>query len=395
VTSARTQALKVGTLVSGALVLLMVALLFVGRGQNFWQRKVQYQVHFLRTNGLLFGAPVALNGVNIGSVTGIGFPADPEARHITVDIEVTRRSAPRIREDTVASIRTQGVLGDKYVELSAGTPTAPPREPGSVIPAIAPVDYEAVLGQSGDIVDNIVELTASLRNVLQAIDRGEGLLGAIVRSREQGELTFGDIQQAIANLAKITAHAESIMESVERGEGFLGALVRDTSRAEVILSRLARSADQLEQFAQRLNTADGLMPRLIEDEDLGERLVSNIDATAKDLAEVTAKVKRGEGTLGALVNDPTLYDETTEFVKSTRKSWLVGLYRGIRGLWPFEGGGGDANGTENPTEERDDRIDLQDTSGSRTGDPDQGDAAPITATPVAGAAQADPPRQTR
>jgi phospholipid/cholesterol/gamma-HCH transport system substrate-binding protein len=329
------QAIKAGLLVGTAIVLLTIAVFVVGEGQNLWQRKVDYEIHFSRTNGLLVGAPVALSGVNVGSVVSIDFPPHPLARYISVQIEVGRKVMPRIRKDTVASIRTQGILGDKYIELAAGTPASPPLDGGAVIPELDPVDYEAVLGQSGDIVANIVELTASLRNVLQAIDQGEGLLGAIVRSSDAGELTFSAVHDTVTNLAAITERVEKIIAGVDRGEGLLGALVRDTDTAEGILVRLNRSAENLDRFAQRMNESNGLIPRLIEDRQLGDRITTNLETTTDDLADVAHKIRTGEGTLGLLINDRRLYDETTEFVRSTRTSWTFRLYRGIRGLWPF------------------------------------------------------------
>ena len=99
---------------------------------------------------------------------------------------MTRNVAPRLRENSVATIRTYGLLGDRYIELTAGSPDAAPVQPGGLLSSIDPIDYEAVLGQSGDIVTNIVEVTASLKDVLGAIQRGEGLLGAMVRNRELG-----------------------------------------------------------------------------------------------------------------------------------------------------------------------------------------------------------------
>jgi len=350
----RGQLVRVGILMSVALGTLMLGLMLIGEGQGFLRRKVHFHIHFSRTNGLLVGAPVALTGVNVGSVADITFPEDATARYIDVTIEVSRHVAPRVREDSIATVRTQGVLGDKYIELSAGTPTEPSREPGTVIPDVDPIDYEAVLGQSGDIVTNIVELTASLRNVLQGIDRGEGLLGAMVRNREQGELTFADIQQAVSNVAEITAYMESILASVERGEGLIGALVRDTDTAQGVLESLTRSTENLDRFTARLNSGTGLLPRLIEDEAYAERVLADLETTTHALADLTGKLDRGEGTLGALIQDRTLYDETTAFVRTTRTSWTFQLYRGIRGLWPFgDDGSAEASGTQGEALEAD------------------------------------------
>jgi hypothetical protein len=152
---------------------------------------------------------------------------------------------------------------------------------------------------------------------LQAIDRGEGLLGAVVRNRDQGELTFADVQHAVSNIAEITAYMESILAAVERGEGLIGALVRDTATAQGVLAGLTRSAENLDRFTTRLEQSRGLLPRLVEDEAYAERVLTDLETTARSLADLTAKMSRGEGTLG------------------TRKSWALQLYRGIRGLWPF------------------------------------------------------------
>lgn len=365
----RGQLFRVGVLVSGALAVLMFGLFLIGQGQNWLQRKVRYDIHFSRTNGLLVGAPVALTGVNVGSVVDIDFPREPRANYIEVEVEVARRIAHRIRKNSVASVRTQGLLGEKYIELSAGSPDVAPREPGSVIPEIDPIDYEAVLGQSGDIVTNVVELTASLRNILHAIDRGEGLLGAIVRNRERGELTFADIHQAVASIADITAHMEKIVASVESGEGLIGALVHDTDTAEGILESLTESAERINTLTRRFSSAQGLLPRLIEDDDLGQRVLGDVQTASRDMAELSEKLNRSEGTLGLLINDPTLYNEATAFVRTTRKSWALRFYRALQHLWPLGSDGkesADPGSVEIPSSPAEKEAQDHESSGGRT-----------------------------
>src|SRR5437879_5702545 len=166
------QTARVGFLVFVALAILIATIMSLGGEQKFWERKVQYEVHFARTNGLQVGAPVSLTGVTIGSVAEMRFPPDPTASYIQVLVNVLGEATPRIHDNSVATIRTFGLLGDRYIELSSGSPDAAPLPPGSLISSIDPVDYEAVLGQSGDIVTNAVEVTASLRVGLQATERG-------------------------------------------------------------------------------------------------------------------------------------------------------------------------------------------------------------------------------
>jgi phospholipid/cholesterol/gamma-HCH transport system substrate-binding protein len=317
---------KIGTLVSGALLLLMVTIFSLGQQQLLWSRKVEYDIHLARTGGLQEGAPVSLTGVPIGSVAELRFPSDPAEYYIEVTVRIDQRVAPRIRENTIASVRTFGLLGDRYIELSAGSPDSPPLPAGGLIASMDPVDYEAVLGQSGDIVTNVVEVTASLKTVLQAIERGEGLLGAMVRNKDLGESTLLSLERTMSNLQETTREVEMIFRRVSQGQGLLGRLTRDTKEGRALLASIERSASAIEEFTGRLNRSRGLVARMVEDEAYARRVLENLDRTAQSLADVGAKLERGEGTLGLLLNDPSLYQEARGLLGRARRNWLLRLF---------------------------------------------------------------------
>src|SRR5213593_2175871 len=275
--------------------------------------------------GFLVFVALAITGVTIGSVAEMRFPPDPTASYIQVLVNVLGDATPRIHENSVATIRTFGLLGDRYIELSAGSPDSPPLPPGGLISSIDPVDYEAVLGQSGDIVTNVVEVTASLKDVLGSIQRGEGLLGAMVRNRELGESTLVDLQHTMANVQETTRVLEKILRRVEHGEGLLGQLTGPSKEGDALLARVGRASRSLERFAGRLEAGKGALPQLVEDEAYARRLLGNLDRAIADLADVAAKLDRGQGTLGKLVNDPSLYHEAEGLVGRARGSWLLRL----------------------------------------------------------------------
>jgi len=322
------RTVKIGLLVATALAILMMTIFSLNQEQPFWERKVQYEVHFTRTGGLQTGAQVSLNGVPIGTVVELRFPADPAVSYIQVLVNVKGNLAPRVRENTVASIRTIGLLGDRYIELSAGTLDSPPVAPGGLIASTDPADIEALVGQGGDIVTNIVEVTASLKDVLGAIQRGEGLLGAMLRNRELGEATLVDLQRTMANVQSTTASLEKVLGRVDRGEGVLGQLTGDTQEARELLTHVRRSAKSLDTLTDRLNRGNGALARLMEDDTYARRVLGNLDRAMSDLAEVAAKLDRGEGTLGKLVNDPSLYHDVKALVGGARKSWLLRMLGG-------------------------------------------------------------------
>ena len=334
----RHQALRVGALAAVCLLIVALAVFYVGQEQRLFQRKVPYLVHFRHTNGLQVGAPVALTGVVIGNVEAMAFPPDVDAQFIVVHLRVVGDVAPRIRENSLATVRTLGLLGDKYIELTAGTTESPPLKPASVIASLDPIDYEEFLGQGGDVLTNIIEVTASLKSVLQSIDRGEGLLGELIRSRSGEAGVAEDIRTAVGNIERSSAAAARMVDDIEHGKGALGVLVTDSGRMNQILGRLETASVALERFTLRLQNGAGTLPRLIDDETYARTVLGDVERATANLAEISDKVNRGDGTLGALVNDPRLYRNVNGLFGGG-SGWLIGFYRGVRSLWPFGDGG--------------------------------------------------------
>jgi phospholipid/cholesterol/gamma-HCH transport system substrate-binding protein len=332
--ASRDRTLRVGVTVVVALAVIMAGTFLIGREQRFWERKQSYEIRFTRINGLRVGSPVSLTGVDIGSVQDVSFPSDPNASYISIGVRVSGRAAARIREDSTARIRTIGLLGDKYIEISAGSPQSPMLPQGSIIPSVDPIDYEALLGESGDIITNIVETTNSLRNVLAAIENGEGLLGQMVKNREQGATTLADLQKTVAHVESTAAALERMAKEVEAGKGAFGVLLKRGEEAQRLLANLDRAAAELAKITGRLETAQGALPQLIQDKQYGQELLRDLRALAANLAEVSEKINRGKGTVAELVNDPSLYHDAKGLISATRSSWMFSVYQGIRGIFP-------------------------------------------------------------
>src|SRR5947207_8777933 len=126
--------------------------------------EARYTIHadFTEVAGLTEGATVRLAGVQIGRVGGVHLPGQPGGK-VRVDLNIARRYADRIRKDSIARIETQGLLGDKVVEVTVGTPATPPLQPGEVLTAREPTDFARVLTQGADTARDAAALGAALR----------------------------------------------------------------------------------------------------------------------------------------------------------------------------------------------------------------------------------------
>jgi phospholipid/cholesterol/gamma-HCH transport system substrate-binding protein len=218
----------VGIFTLTALVLFAVFSLAVGSQSKWWQRHYTLRTSFRSVEGLMAGAPVKLAGVTVGRVGGVQFGRDPENNRVMVQLSVDRRFKERIREDSVASISTIGVVGDKYVELTVGKPQHKMLESEAFVASIDPPDLNKIVQQGDQIV-------ASLKELASGLTEGQGLLHALVYD-PRGERMLSDLAQSAADLRQTTSR-------LTRGEGTLGALLTDPSLYEN-LSNLVNGAER-------------------------------------------------------------------------------------------------------------------------------------------------------
>src|SRR6267142_3786579 len=122
---------RIGLFILVSLVLLFAIVYLLGERARYFERKYELVAEFTEVGGLIEGATVRLAGVQIGRVTGVIL--SPKAgTKVRVTMTVARRFHDRIRRDSEARIATQGLLGDKIVEITSGSPNAPPLGPGEV-----------------------------------------------------------------------------------------------------------------------------------------------------------------------------------------------------------------------------------------------------------------------
>lgn len=383
--------IKVGLLIVTALILLSVTIFLMGKERRFFENKVPFEIRFSRTIGLREGAPISLTGVRVGSVESLTFPRNVQENYIVVQIKVVGDVAPRVRKDTVARLRTQGVLGDKFIELSGGSPESEPVPPGGLISSVDPLDYEALLGEGGDVVQNFASVasslktilksaeegksllgqvvapehekkwidtannlrsaSASLKNILSSVEKGEGVLGQLVQNKEAGRAVMEDLKVGLHQLRKATESLQKTAQKIEQGEGTLGTLIQDPNAGKEILASLRRSIANLEGVTRQLREGGGVLQRLIMDKPYADRVLGHLEKTTRDVAQITGKIDRGEGTIGALVNDRQLYQEAKELVGDAKGSWLFSIYRFFRNLGPSKQDPpteGASQGTETP-----------------------------------------------
>src|SRR5512141_3501959 len=198
----------------------MSGIFMVGRRANLFKKKFPYETRFDSASGLVAGNPVRLNGVTVGNVLEVVLSADPADRTVRVVYDVDRRAAPRLRRGTKASIKTIGLLGDKYIELEGGTADEPEVEVGGSIPPAPGAGIEKLLEGGGDLVADLSGIARSLKNILKRTEEGKGFLGALTSDSKESARLGNNLTGTLTSL-------NSILRKVDAGQGLVGKLLID------------------------------------------------------------------------------------------------------------------------------------------------------------------------
>ncbi len=348
---------KVGLLVVAAFVILGVAVFLVSERRNFFALKNRYYIQFETVLGLAPGSPAQLNGVTVGSVKRVVLPESVDEEMLTVWINVDRRYGDRVREDSTARIKTLGLLGDKFIEISSGSADSPMIPSGGYIPAAAPTDVEKLLATGGDAVQNTVAISYSLRNILARMEAGEGLLGELLTDSEAGrtakqglvaimeavrDITLqihsgqGTVGQLIMDddlAVQLTASVNrfnTVLTSLEGGEGLVADLLHNPEtrdRVQTLLANLDKTTESLSAAAEQLDSGKGLLPAMLNDEAMAGQILGDLQQMLENLNLVSEKLASGDGTLGRLIEDPEIYEALNDIVVGVNESkmlrWLI------------------------------------------------------------------------
>lgn len=270
----RAVQVRVGILVSAGLLLAMLVIFMIGSERAWFERKYTLYCTLTDVGGVGPGTAVSLAGMRVGSVTAVGFSPDGDKKELIVQLEIANQYQDRIRRDSKASVASQGLLGDKVLSLSVGSPGHDPLKDKDFIETEPSTD---LLSQGASVRD---------------------LMGKAVQ-------TMDAVQKLVA--------------AVDRGEGMLAALLHDPEGA-VVVKDLASGARSFRRMAGKLEGEAGTVG-------LGQ-VMQNLESASRDIRNITAQIRRGEGTLGALLSDNSIYQELrTMFGKAGRNLVLKSVVR--------------------------------------------------------------------
>jgi phospholipid/cholesterol/gamma-HCH transport system substrate-binding protein len=252
---------------------------------------------------------VRIDGVDVGNVETIrlvprnGNQVTDKNRNIEVIMRLDRRFQSYVLSDSVASLVTEGLLGNRYLNITRGI-TGTPLKEGQEVKGTEEKAMMEVVERSSDLLGNLQAVTTSVQELIAGVKQGKGNLGLLLND-----------EQAYKNLNSLLANSNALIGDIRAGRGTVGKLVV----SDEMYNKAGATIDNLNTIMADLRAQKGTIGKLLYDPTLYDQAKEAIGNTNAMIGDVRA----GKGSLGKLATDDALYnklrDTSTNLATATAK----------------------------------------------------------------------------
>lgn len=280
--------IRLGALVITGACLLIVSLYLIGVKQNLFGSTFRIHAKFHNVNGLMSGNNVRFSGINVGTVESVEI-IDDSSVNVTMVIEEKVRIY--IKKNSIASVGTDGLMGNKLVNINSYKNHSKSIEEGDVLKTNRPIETEEMFRTLNSTNDNLKYITNDLKNITKKIN-SQNTLWSILMDTVVAE----NVKQAIVNIkltgnrtAIITGDLSKIIQEVKAGKGTVGALLTDTMFSnkfnqaivdiKIITDSMALVSGDLRNISKGINNGKGVIGTLLMD----TTLVNNLNKSMENI----------------------------------------------------------------------------------------------------------------
>jgi phospholipid/cholesterol/gamma-HCH transport system substrate-binding protein len=271
---------KLGAFVLAGLLFLIFSLYTIGRNRNVFGSTFTLRASFHNVNGLTPGNNVRFSGIDVGTVRKIEIENDTS---ILVTMVIDRKARNYIKKNSVAAVGTDGLMGNKLININTNPAPSPPVEEGEQIQSLKPIETDEMLRTLNTTNSNFEIISNDLKNIIQKINSSNSLWRLLSDTAITMDLKLAVRNIKIAGNKAVVAGDEIIglTRSANKGEGLIGSLLMDTT----LTSKLRISLNAIHHASLQA------------------------DSATNNLNYIVTKVKQGEGTIGHLLKDTLLFDK--------------------------------------------------------------------------------------
>ena len=255
--------------------------LVVGKNSNLFSGITTVKILSRDVQSLAENNFVSISGKKIGTVSKMNFVTHNDSLYVVADLRLKQEYAVLVTKDSKATIKSLGVLGDKYVDIKAGKG-----------PSVAEGDFITLTTEDGlaNIASKASLTFEKINTMLDKLNSGKGMAGRLISDEKMGS----ELAETITSLKATTAELSTLSKKASNGNGLLPKLLNDKAMAkntEETIEHLNQAASKTESLITKLNDDKGTLGQLSSN----PILYNNLSRTLASLDSVLVDLKRKPG----------------------------------------------------------------------------------------------------
>jgi phospholipid/cholesterol/gamma-HCH transport system substrate-binding protein len=284
------QQIKLGAFVLTGLTLFLISVFFIGSENNIFSRTFTVAAVFKNVEGLKAGDNVWLSGVKIGTVSDVKIISEGK---VVVDLSLRDNQNQFIETDAIASIGTDGLVGNKIVIIRPGESGKPVSEEDTLNTS-SPADTQDLINIAKDVGENTRSLTSDLKMIADRINDGQGIIGELLNDgtiAQEMRAAIVDLRTTGSNTARASAELHSLLYELRNGDGLLPTLIADTTYSNTFQHALANIekvsvnaslvSENLQNLSAKMKDKDNVVDVLLTDTVAADQLKNTIENAAQ------------------------------------------------------------------------------------------------------------------
>lgn len=283
------QNFKLGIFIVIGTIFLIIAFYLIGSQRNLFGSSFKVSARFYNVNGLMSGNNVRFAGIDVGTVEEVEILNDSVVNVVMI---IEESATKFIKKNAIASVGTDGLMGNKLVNINASPLESSPIESGDILQTLRPIETDEMIRTLNTTNENIKAITTDLKKITQKINNSNTLWSLLLDTviAENVKNAIVNIKMTSYNSAVITGDLSAIIQNVKDGKGSVGALLSDTSFAQ----RLQQSIVNVQLVTDKMAVVTG------------------------DLQFISSKIKKGEGAIGTLIMDTTFVQNLNQSLENVK-----------------------------------------------------------------------------
>lgn len=273
---------------------LILMLYMIGKNENLFGAKITLKTHFRNAQGLLPGNNIRYSGIEVGTVKDVSILNDTT---IEVVMLIKENMRQYIRQNATASIGTDGLMGNKLININPSDSPAPFVQEGDILPSKKPLDTDEMIRVLSETNNDIAIVAEDLKKSIQRINNSTALWSLLSDESipENLRSSIVHVRKATARVNTMVADLQIVVDHVQSGRGALGTVLYDTAFSRNLNEAVAKvrtigdQADSLStqiralasSIQQEVEQGDGVVNALLKDKEITNRLNNSLENIEK------------------------------------------------------------------------------------------------------------------